>query len=446
MSEIALTTRLAALGPLGQHIDTICDPRVGIVNDVREVPVEPGSPRFFHYAARACNTSAFSPQRNFHQTGGAATTRETALAKAVGEGVERYCGALYDRDRLVLTSANDAPFACADPDSFALYSPDQFAEPGFPWIPFTRDTSIRWTPATDMGSGEQVYVPAAFTWIPYSFVRGSGDAPIGQPISTGLACHGSRERAILSGLYEVVERDCFTITWQSGMAPPRIRAETVPDHAYDMIRRFETAGDRVVLLDITTDNRIPCILSVLLSDQPERPARVYAASADLDPARAMAKAIEELAHTRRYSQQIKQYLPLVAPDNDWEDVVTQMDHLNFAADHANIAALDVLLASTERRSFSDYTNGSTTPHADLSEAVSRIEGTGHRVLAAELTSEDVAGLGLHVWRVLVPGYHPLFMGHRIRALGGRRLYEVPGRLGHVDLSPWQDRGLPHPYP
>ncbi len=114
MSEIALTTRLASLGPLGQHIDTICDPRVGIVNDVREVPVEPGSPRFFHYAARACNTSAFSPQRNFHQTGGAATTRETALAKAVGEGVERYCGALYDRDRLVLTSANDAPFACAE--------------------------------------------------------------------------------------------------------------------------------------------------------------------------------------------------------------------------------------------------------------------------------------------------------------------------------------------
>lgn len=446
MSEAALIDRLATLGPLGRHIDTICDPRVGIVNDVREIEIEPGSPRFFHYAARACNTAAFAEQRNFHQTGGAATNRETAIAKAVGEAIERYAAALYARAQFPLTSANAAPFACAEPDDFALYSPDQFAEPGFPWIPFTRDTTIRWTPAIDLGSGAPVHVPAAFTWIPYSFVRGSGDAPIGQPISTGLACHGGRDRAILSGLYEVVERDCFTIAWQAGMAPPRIRAETVPDHAYDMIRRFETTGDRVVLLDITTDNHIPCILSVLLSDQAERPARVYAASADLDPARALAKALEELAHTRRYSQQIKQYLPPVAADNDWEDVVTQMDHLNFAADHANIAELDRLLASTDRRSFADYVTAATNPAADLAETVRRVEQTGHRVYAADLTSDDIAELGLFVWRVIVPGYRPLFMGHRIRALGGRRLYEVPQRLGQAGLAPWRDRNLPHPYP
>jgi len=437
---------LEKLGPLGASMDILCDPRVGIVHDVGEVAIEPGSPRFFHYGAQACNTRAFVAQRNFHETGGAAATREIGLAKAVGEAVERYCAAIYALDEFPLTSAEDAGFACVEPSDFALHSPEQYAQPGFPWIPFTRETVIRWTPAVHVASGAPVHVPAAFTWIPYTYVRGSGDGPIGQPISTGMACHGSRDRAIYSGLCEVVERDCFTIAWQAQTRPPRVRPETLPDPVYDLVRRFEATGDKVVLLDITTDNGIPCILAVLLSDAPRRASRVFAASADLDPERAFTKALEELAHTRRYSQQIVRYLPPVSSANDWEDVVTQKDHLNFGADPANRELVDGLLASPERRSWSDYRSLASDPAGDLAEAIRRVAQTGHQVYAANLTSPDVAELGLHVWRTLIPGYHPLFMGHRIRALGGNRLYEVPQRLGHAGLERHRDCGLPHPYP
>jgi ribosomal protein S12 methylthiotransferase accessory factor len=213
-----------------------------------------------------------------------------------------------------------------------------------------------------------------------------------------------------------------------------------------MIRRFEETGDRVVLLDLTSDNGIPCILSVLMSDRQERPARVFAASADLKPERALTKALEELAHTRRYSQQIRTYLPPVSADDNWSAITTQVDHLSFAADHANVAELDQLLASSDRVPFGDLQDGSATPADDLIEVAGRVSRTGHRVLAAKLTSPDVETLGLHVWRALIPGYHPLFMGHRIRALGGRRLYEVPQRLGHSGLIPHNDRNVPHPYP
>jgi ribosomal protein S12 methylthiotransferase accessory factor len=437
---------LARMGPVAGALDSLCDERLGIIAELREVPIEAGAPSFFHYAATGSDTSAFVAQRNFNRTGGAAPSREVAVAKAVGEAVERYSAAIYTRDALPAASANSATFACADPESFALYSPDQYREPGFPWIPFTRDTVVRWTPAARVATGEPVHVPAPLVWIPYTFVRGAGDGPIVQPISTGLACHGSRARAILSGLYEVVERDCFTLAWQAGTAPPRLRIETAPDSVYDLVSRFEETGSKVALLDISTDNGISCILSVLISESADRPARVFAASADLDPERAACKALEELAHTRRYSQQLLRHLPRVSSDNDWEDVVTQMDHLRFAADPENVEAMDVLLASPERRSFADYRSASSGPEADLDEAVQRVERTGHPVLAAELTPPDIASFGLHVWRVVVPGYHPLFMGHRIRALGGTRLYEVPQRLGHAGLSPFTDRGLPHPYP
>ena len=77
----------------------------------------------------------------------------------------------------------------------------------------------------------------------------------------------------------------------------------------------------------------------------------------------------------------------------------------------------------------------------------RIAATGHRPLLCELTTPDVAELGLTVVRAVVPGYHPLVCGHRHRALGGRRLWEVPQRLGHPGISAQRnDNPLPHPYP
>jgi ribosomal protein S12 methylthiotransferase accessory factor len=68
-------------------------------------------------------------------------------------------------------------------------------------------------------------------------------------------------------------------------------------------------------------------------------------------------------------------------------------------------------------------------------------------IACDLTTPDVARLGLRSVRVVVPGLHPLFMGHRNRALGGSRLYDVPARLGERGLAPGEsDNPFPHPFP
>jgi ribosomal protein S12 methylthiotransferase accessory factor len=447
MTRRALANRKPDLGVMTEALPLLVDDHVGVVHQVQEVPTEPGSPNFFHYAAKACNTSAFAGQVNFSNTGGASTHRPVAVAKAVGEAVERYCAALYQAQDLPLCSYREADFACVHPGDFALHSADQYDSPGFPWVPFTEDTPIRWTPAQDLGSGETLHVPAAFVWIPYHYRQGTGDSPIGQPISTGLACHGSFAQAALSGLCEAIERDAFTIMWQARLAMPQIRVETLSDDNYDLVQRFERTGDRVVLLDITLDAGVPTVLSVLCSDAAARPAYVFAASADPDPERAVQKALEELAHTRRYSQQIKRNLPPVVADDDYEQVQTQLDHLNFAGDPANRDHFEFVFASRERVEFDDLPNlAGVTPERTLTALVERIQSTGHRALVADLTSPDIRHLGLTVARSLVPGYHPLYMGHRLRALGGRRLWEVPQRLGREQPQPGGSNPAPHPYP
>ncbi|WP_300754076.1 YcaO-like family protein, partial [Janthinobacterium sp.] len=120
--KIELNTPLARLS---HALDYIVDNKVGLVGNVIEHPVEIDSPRFFRYSCNAGNTEAFGEYRNFAVGGGAAITREMALAKTVGEAVERYCAAIYDKQEFVLASYDEARFDCIEPAEFALYSDRQ---------------------------------------------------------------------------------------------------------------------------------------------------------------------------------------------------------------------------------------------------------------------------------------------------------------------------------
>ena len=110
------------------------------------------------------------------------------------------------------------------------------------------------------------------------------------------------------------------------------------------------------------------------------------------------------------------------------------------------AHFEFALASEEQRDFAGYENLATgAADADLRTAVGRVLASGRRAYAANLTSEDIDWLGLKVCRVVVPGYQPLFAGHRIRALGGTRLYDVPQKLGYRGVTLARPNPAPHPF-
>lgn len=371
------------------------------------------------------------------------------MAKAIGEALERYSPALYDVEQLPLFSWQNAHSAAIDPDEFALYTADQYRQPSFPFVPFRKHTEIRWTPAIDLRSGREVMVPACRVFMPYLFYLGSGENPIDQPISTGLACHGNFAKAAITGLCEVIERDAVLIAWQAGISPPSIRIETLSDDLYDIVQRFSSKSLKVDMFDITTDNHVPTILSTMRGLNPEQPALVVAAASSLNPAEAARKSLEELAHSRRYCQWVKSYVPRLKPDPPAFDcVVDQMTHLGFYVDHGNLHYASFLFASDRRVDFGSMANGATGDDGeDLKQLVSRIAATGERALIVDLTSTDVASLGLTVVRALIPGYQPLHMGFKLRSRGGRRLYEVPQRLGYPGIGAGEmDTAAPHPYP
>ncbi len=441
----ALNPRLHRLGEATRYL---VDDSVGVIESVMELPNEAGSPNFFHFSARACNTRAFCPQQNSADTGGASSDRGTAAAKAIGEAVERYCSAVYRREDFPLSSFNAAAFPCVPPESFALYTRVQCVQKNFPYVPFDNTTLVRWAEALDVGTGEKCCVPAATVFVPYFYDKERGEFPILQPISTGLACHDSSPRAAVSAVCEVIERDAFTITWQARLARTQIDIGTLSDANRDLVARFESIGGNVTVFNLTPDHGIPVILSVLRNTTSDAPALVFAPSSHLDPEEAMRKSLEELAHGYRFCRSLKGEQPRFVPEPNFANVVDRDSHVSLYCDHANAHLADFVFASPERIDFCEIENLATgDPEQDLAVLVDRVESVNHRILLANVTTDDIRDVGLSVIRAVIPGFHPLCIGHTFRALGGFRLWEVPQKLGHAGVSrDTGDNPVPHPIP
>jgi len=425
--------------------DHLVDPRVGIIRELRELEIDDDEPDFFHYLSTACDTRAFTALRNFGNNGGVGTTRPRAIAKAMGEAVERYCAAIFDDRELIRASYRELHDRATPPEAFALYRPEQHAAPGFPWLPFTEETQVAWTRGRSLIDGGEVLVPAAAVHVPFVYRLSLADVPVMEPISTGLACGSSREDATCSALCEAVERDAFTITWQARLSRPRVSRDRLPAEVLDLLRRYEDAGLDVEIADITTDLGIPTLLTVAVGRVPTSPAIAVAAACHPSPTTALVKSLEELAHTRKYAAQLMDHTPDVPFDlaGGHPAVKTQREHLRAYCPQASIRHTEFLWASDESREL----RRAEDPAPSLDALVARVSAAGLEPIACDLTTPDVADLGLAVTRVVVPGLHPLYMGHENRALGGHRLYDVPARMGYDGPAAGEpDNPYPHPFP
>jgi ribosomal protein S12 methylthiotransferase accessory factor len=191
-------------------------------------------------------------------------------------------------------------------------------------------------------------------------------------------------------------------------------------------------------------------MSIALSSVDTSPAIALAAATDPSPERALAKSLDELAHTRKYAKQLMLYTPPLPVDveNGHPAVRDQRDHLRFYCPQSSRAFAEFAWSSDDRVDLADLpdlSKGDTGRQLD--EVVRRCAAAALEPVAVELTTPDVAAFGLHVVRVAIPGAHPMFMGHRTRALGNPRLYDVPQRLGYRGLRMGEaDNPYPHPFP
>jgi ribosomal protein S12 methylthiotransferase accessory factor len=149
------------------------------------------------------------------------------------------------------------------PGEVPLFADQQLAAPGFEYAPFEEDTWLGWIQGSELLTGEPVWVPAQLVLMYYK--PHPAERPIGYATTAGLAFQTSRRRAILHGLFEVVERDALNIRWYSRLPPARVEVDLgeVMASGFGVTRsRMSTPHLEVQVFELTIDSPIPVLAAI----------------------------------------------------------------------------------------------------------------------------------------------------------------------------------------
>ncbi len=381
---------------------------------------------------------------------------EAARRAAIGEAVERYCGNFVP-STLREASWNDLADAgeeAIDPQSLALYSERQYATRGFPFERFTRELPVYWVAGRNLTTGGDAWVPASLVY-PNFLVEALAHLPRTNFVNlAGIATGVGREDAERSALEEVIERDAVTIWWMSG-GPPKLldlASEPVVAAAMAPARAADSRPLAYQLFAIENVFGIP-VIGALMRD-PKHNLVTIGIACRPDPTAACLKALAEAVHLRGYSREMLQpdgriwqmmesglinqrvYKPYrrdrrYADDyrEDWHDVIDLGCHSQLYLDERMQIHLERFQGAPEPRPISTVEGLSGDERRDLRHTyLRRLEAEGLEAYSVDVTTTDVASVGLTVVRVVVPGLY----GNAPAAfppLGRRRLYEDPVRLG-----------------
>jgi ribosomal protein S12 methylthiotransferase accessory factor len=425
----------------------IVSPRAGIVSRVVLRELAADDPRVYWAASTPGSLVPIADRPALNNGDAASVDPDRAVLKALGESVERYCSALYDERELRLAAYDEVPDAAAPPESFALFSEGQHRTPGFPIAPFTRETRVCWVRGHSLVHDRPTWVPAAFVYVPYRCAP--GEAPIRDFISTGLAAGPTLASAAYRAIAEAVERDAFMIVWQNRLPRPHIELVGVRDpFVQELLRAFDGVPVRLSAVLLTLDIDVSVVLVVVASESGRPPLTVLGLGADLSPRRALAAALEEAALGFVAYRRLIAHSPEYWPEPGYRDVVDLERHaLAHAVDAALRPSMDFLaLPSTTVPLDALPDRSSESAPDNLRTVVDAVAAVGLDVVAVDLTTPDVDDAGFKVVRCVVPGLQPLDTNHTQQHLGGRRLYEVPYRLGLVPRPRSEDELNPDPHP
>jgi ribosomal protein S12 methylthiotransferase accessory factor len=404
--DLRRTHRDATLDDALARAERAVDDRVGLLTQVGERESFPAP----YYLASTSDTSVFSDARAAALTAGVDDDWDRAFVKALGEGLERYCAGIYRESAFA-----DAQPSAATVEGREAISPTSFVRPD---DRAAGADPIPWVPGEDLATGDAVALPAEFVHYPPPTER------YRPPITTGLGLGNSGAEALLSGLYEVLERDATMLAWYSTYEPLGLAVE---DEGFSaLVDRARAERLSVTPLLVTADVDVP-VVAVAVHREGEWPHFAVGSGANLDAAAAARSALAEA---------LQNWMELRAMGP--KQAKAEEGAIGHYAD-LPAAAEGFVSVDSEVPASTVGPDPVPTGTAELDAVVSRATDAGLDAYAARLTTPDVTELGFEAVRVLSPTAQPLFVGD---PFFGDRARTVPPEMGY---EPRLDRAF-HPYP
>lgn len=443
------------MDPLETVLRRAIDPQLGIVRALIEQPLQAADAGAFTFGAQFTSSallvraegSPAPPSGGRLDSGHWSTATETDKRRAVwatlGEAFERYAAASFGIAEFKLASFSELGPTAMDPSRFIRFSDEQYARQGFPFARFASDLKHYWVDGAWLDGTGAVQVPAAAVYL--NCPSPDPKSVIDLHYSTGLAAGASMTQVALSGLCEVIERDAFMFTWLVRRRPPRLfNAQVAPFLPTGPRRHFEAGLLELYVFDLTTDIGVPVILAAL-RDHAHRTFSLGAASHP-NAVESVRKAVLEACSTQGWLHQLLIFDR--QPCARAEDVRTFEDHVSFYMAPERHRCLEFLLGAQESLALQELRDAAPALPGDMAGqlliVIERTVAAGFRPALVDLTTRDLADLGVHAGRVVVPGLHPLHAGMQARHEDTRRLRAL---TTHFTVQmPEELNPDPHPFP
>lgn len=319
---------------------------------------------------------------------GKGATVEQAKASAMMEGFERYSGEKQDIDnkRMKIDTFDNIENAI---------NPKDLILPKITETYNLNNTKLEWIEATDIINEKEVYIPANAIFHPYIPSREEIPSPIAlfKGNTNGLASGNIIEEAVLHGMFEVIERDAWSIFEITKRNKREIDKSSIENEIIlDLLDKFEKEGIKIKLIDLTADLDVPTI-AASADDTVLKDAALLTlgVGTHLDPEIAVIRALSEVAQSR--ATQIH---------GTREDTVRADFMRKTGYERMKKSNKHYFIEEDEKVKLSDIEDkSSNTVKKDIETTIEEIQKVGlNQVLFTDLTREE---LGINVARAVIPG-------------------------------------------
>jgi ribosomal protein S12 methylthiotransferase accessory factor len=323
-------------------------------------------------------------------------------------------------------------------------------------LQFDEKTIFGWILAKSLVSQKAVFCPAQL--LSYYYVRNYVKRPqhpnkkepmLRWCISTGMAAGQSVERALLGSVLEIIERDAFMITYLNKISPPEYDHESLSEdeEVAGILAIFKRYGLSVHLFHLPSDFSAYTTLAMIIDHSGIGPAVSVSASADFDFRSSILDALSECLSCRTSLRKRR--------DKD-EPVgrINREGRLIYWSKPENLSKLDFLFGGKKeevdwnehKNFFESYGEEKTKKECEKRLDILRKEFTEKRydLLWINMTSPEIRKAGLEIVSAVSPDLQPLHLDEEIPYWSGKRLAEIPEKLGYAAAKNLNHD--PHPFP
>lgn len=370
---------------------------------------------------------------------GCAENREFALTKAIFEAFERLAATIYSTKNVTIMAGNSQFQSILNINKLPVLH--RLSQKFGTWIPVHdgHTHEIRWVEGFNLVESELVMLPFVMVHI---YAKAWETEQFYPQNTSGLAAHTSVEKAISSGIFELVERDSAESIWLTKSGIQRI---IIDSYESKVIERH-LLDDQLLCVEqryykATTDIGIPTVYAVRLLNPPLGSDTIITCASAATYEEALIKARQE-AFARQIANLYQSGGTLYSRYADRpgflvENSQSTIEDVSFLDTHPDgPVKLSELIKNAPNAVLGRWT---------LKHLIDCFSEEHPQIIVSNLTTTELEHIGAHVVRVVIPSLLQISPSPTLKYIHHPRLKKVATHFKNYQFNPPEINTEFHPY-